>query len=211
MKSPLRSPRKRRGSIAPLLAFFSIALFSFVALAIDLGMITVARTQCQNAADAAALSGTRLLNNKPSTVDNDRTAGQNTATAEVVGNRYLNQNFAATDITFLQTGLFRYNTTQQRFYPDFTATPLPGESWTATKVTVQGNQDPYFAKLFGLTKLNTSATAVAVHRPRDIAFVLDFSGSMRFGSLFNWAYYYQVTGNATPDAVFTARHDRSRR
>jgi hypothetical protein len=67
-------------------------------------------------------------------------------------------------------------------------------------VTVQGSQDPYFARIFGLTKLNTAATAVAVHRPRDVAFVLDFSGSMRFGSVFNWAYYYQLSSNPNPDA-----------
>ncbi|MFO0936204.1 MAG: pilus assembly protein TadG-related protein [Gemmataceae bacterium] len=209
----MRLSRSRRGSIAPLLAFSSVALFSFVALAIDMGMITVARTQCQNAADSAALAGTRLLNNKPSTVDNNRPAGQLEATASAVANQYLNQYFTSANVTLLQTGLFRYNPTQQRFYAAFTQKDVnpaypnntdpvvkaTGESWTATKVTVQGNQSAYFSQLFGITSLNTNATAVAVHRPRDVAFVLDFSGSMRFASLFNWAYYYQVTGNPNPD------------
>jgi uncharacterized membrane protein len=40
----------------------------FVALAIDLGVIAVAKTQCQNSADAAAMAGARGL---------DGTAGQN--------------------------------------------------------------------------------------------------------------------------------------
>ena len=33
----------------------------FVALAIDLGLIAVAKTQCQNSADAAAMAGARSL------------------------------------------------------------------------------------------------------------------------------------------------------
>src|SRR5262249_42307891 len=34
---------------------------------------------------------------------------------------------------------------------------------------------------FGLTGFNTAAIATAVHRPMDVAIILDFSGSMRFG------------------------------
>ena len=49
--------RRRNGSMLPLLAVSIISLFAFVALAVDLGMLAVSRTQCQNAADAAALTG----------------------------------------------------------------------------------------------------------------------------------------------------------
>ena len=54
------SPR-RRGTILPFLAISLVALCGFVALAIDIGMIVAARTDCQNAADAAAFTGTRNL------------------------------------------------------------------------------------------------------------------------------------------------------
>jgi len=49
--------RSRRGSVLPTLGVCLIALFGFVALAVDLGMLAVSRTQCQNAADVAALVG----------------------------------------------------------------------------------------------------------------------------------------------------------
>ena len=47
----------RVGMVLPLLAVSMVALLSFVALAVDVGMLAVARTQCQNAADAAAMAG----------------------------------------------------------------------------------------------------------------------------------------------------------
>lgn len=194
----LRKNRNRRtGTIAPLLAFFSVALFSCVALAIDLGMIIVARTECQNAADAAALAGTRLLDNKPTSIDNSRAAAELEAKAQTAANQYLNQYFTAADVTELKVGLYRYDTSAQRFYSDFTSAKGAGESWTAMRVSVRGNQQAYFSKLFGLTSLNTGATAVAVHRPRDIAFVLDFTGSMRYGTYSNWGY-----GSLNADPIY---------
>ena len=47
----------RRGSILPLFALMLVGLVGFVALAIDVGMIAIADTQCQNAADNAAVAG----------------------------------------------------------------------------------------------------------------------------------------------------------
>jgi Flp pilus assembly protein TadG len=184
LRSPCRN--RRQGSIAPLLAFFSVALFSCIALAIDLGMIIVARTQCQNAADAAALAGTRMLDNKPTSVNNSRDSAEQEAKVQAASNQYLNQYFSKNDVVALDIGLYRYDQSAQRFYSDFVSPKLDGESWTAMRVSVRGNQQAYFSKLFGLTSLNTGATAVAVHRPRDIAFVLDFTGSMKFGTTGNW-------------------------
>ena len=60
----------RRGTILPLLAISLIALLGFVALAIDVGMMAIARTQCQNAADCAALTGARTLSGDQATNDN---------------------------------------------------------------------------------------------------------------------------------------------
>jgi Flp pilus assembly protein TadG len=65
----LRQPR--RGSILPLVAICLIALIGMLALAIDLGVLAVARTQCQNAADLGALAGVRTLNGA---ANNNKTA-----------------------------------------------------------------------------------------------------------------------------------------
>ena len=78
---------RRPGTFVPMLAICATALFSFVALATDLGMLAVARTECQNAADAAALAGARLLNNKPGVANNNRAAAEATARAVVTRQR----------------------------------------------------------------------------------------------------------------------------
>src|ERR1022692_4254939 len=52
----------RRGAIVPLVAISLVAVLGLVALAIDIGMVAVARTQAQNAADSAAMAGTRMFN-----------------------------------------------------------------------------------------------------------------------------------------------------
>ena len=56
-----RLPKRSRGAILPLTAIGIVALCGMVALSVDLGMYAVARAQCQDAADAAAVAGARYL------------------------------------------------------------------------------------------------------------------------------------------------------
>jgi hypothetical protein len=50
-----------RGAVAILVAFFSIVMFMFGALIVDLGVARVTRRDAQNAADASALAGANAL------------------------------------------------------------------------------------------------------------------------------------------------------
>src|SRR5262245_43435609 len=59
MRSSLH--RSRRGAVLPLVVICLVALIGMLALAIDIGMIAVARSQCQNAADASAMAGARTI------------------------------------------------------------------------------------------------------------------------------------------------------
>jgi len=52
----------RRGTVVPLLTLTIVALTAFLALAIDLGMLALAKTQAQQAADLAALTAARTVN-----------------------------------------------------------------------------------------------------------------------------------------------------
>src|SRR5947209_1950345 len=52
---------KRRGAVLPLVAVCMIALMGMLALAIDIGMVAIARSQAQNAADSAAMAGARTI------------------------------------------------------------------------------------------------------------------------------------------------------
>ena len=58
---PSRSSRERRGAIVVLLALLLIVLFAFTAFCVDIGWMTVTKSQLQNAADSAAAAGARQL------------------------------------------------------------------------------------------------------------------------------------------------------
>src|SRR5262249_47610285 len=50
---------------------------------------------------------------------------------------------------------------------------------TATDLT----RPTFFAKIFGVNQYATVATATAIHQPRDISLVLDYSASMQYASV----------------------------
>lgn len=182
---------RRKGTVLPMLAVCLIAIFGFVALAIDLGMLALSRTRCQNAADVAALTGCRQLNNKPGVTNSNLAQAVATARAAVTSNRHLNSNFTNAQIQQIQVGQFLYNTSAQTFsvgtwydVTNSTSVTPPGGSWTALRVTVSVSQPTYFMRVFGVNTMPTGAVAAAVYRPRDIAFAIDMTGSMMFGSVF---------------------------
>src|SRR5437773_9541416 len=71
------APRVRPGTIACLMAITCVVLISFLALAIDIGMLATARTQAQHAADLAALTAARTVNGNPTGSYNQSAATTN--------------------------------------------------------------------------------------------------------------------------------------
>ena len=193
MVRPSHPPGRRPGSMIPLLALTVVGLFAFCALAIDIGMIAVARTECQNAADSAALVSTRNLDNKPTSTNSNQANANTAANTTVNGNVIYNVNMTAANVTSIRYGVYDYDPVAQLFKVTYPAAPAPGRSWTATEVVVSSTQPQFFARVFGMNmmgvgagtvpNLQTSTRAVAVHRPRDVALILDLTGSMRFGSM----------------------------
>ncbi|MBY0458315.1 MAG: hypothetical protein K2V38_13320, partial [Gemmataceae bacterium] len=186
-------PGRRPGSILPMLGVCLIGLFGFVALAVDLGMLTVSRNQSQNAADVAALVGTRTLNNKDGVSFSNLPAAVSAVKTAATANPHLSANITAAQVTRIEAGQYAYDPGSQTFrvatWTDVTnggsQNPANG-SWTALRVTIGVTQPTYFMRLFGVTTMPSGATATAVYRPRDIAFVLDMTGSMAFSSTFNF-------------------------
>src|SRR5579871_4198542 len=166
----------RRGTIIPLLVISLIALLGLIALAIDIGLMAVARCQCQDAADAAAMGGARLLNGLDA--DNNRPAALAFAAAVAADNKLLSTPIATSQVV-AQAGVYRYNSGLQRFSADMSGSKGATEAWTAMQATITATQPTYFGRVFGINSLPVQATATAVHRPRDVAIVLDFSLSMR--------------------------------
>ncbi|MFO0804917.1 MAG: pilus assembly protein TadG-related protein [Gemmataceae bacterium] len=180
--------RSRPGSVLPTLGVCLIALFGFVALAVDLGMLAVSRTQCQNAADAAALVGARNLHNREGVADTNRADALAKARAAVKANPNLNKYLGDAEIASVVAGQYSYDSASQRFRVSYPAAIGASDSWSAVRVELAAAQPTYFMRVMGVSSMPTGAAATAVHRPRDIAFVLDFTGSMAFASESNWPY-----------------------
>lgn len=191
----MRAARRptRRGTVLPMIGVCLIAIFSFVALAVDLGMLAVARTQCQNAADVAALVACRTLDNKQPDnpgYDNNRPAALQAGKDAVGISPYMSSTMGAmmkSSWLNVRAGVYEYNTVTQTFEVSYPTAPPAGRSWTAVEVTANMEQPTYFARIWGVTSMPSGARAVAVYRPRDIAFALDMTGSMAFASTFNYS------------------------
>jgi Flp pilus assembly protein TadG len=195
-----RTRLHRRGAIVPLMAICLTGLMAFVALALDLGILMVARNQCQNAADSAAMAGARTLTGD-TTTNNNYSAAQPAANAAAYNNSILNQPIVASQVT-TTVGDYYYDTASASFKINPTALGKVGDNWTLVQATVTSQQPTYFAKVFGMTTLNATATGSAAHRPRDTSIVVDFSGSMRFESLLASPYFGARTVSMNPNTVY---------
>jgi Flp pilus assembly protein TadG len=165
----LRLHRRRRGAMAVLAAVFLVVMMGMIAFAVDLGYLGVVRAQLQAAADSAALAAAGSSN---------LTQSQMVAVAQ----QFANANKAAGRAIQLSAGDVQYGT-----WDTGTRTFTPcgsGQVGTAVKVTVRtdansGGATPlFFARALGLASVSQQASAVATFNPRDIAFVVDLSGSM---------------------------------
>jgi Flp pilus assembly protein TadG len=79
-----RPQASRRGAVVPLAALLIVFITGVLAFSVDCGIITLARTQLQAAADGAALAGADALSSDPTTAI---TAAQSIAQANYAGGR----------------------------------------------------------------------------------------------------------------------------
>lgn len=195
--------RRREGAVLPLVTVCLVGLLAFVALAIDIGMMALARTQAQSAADIGALSGARTLNGSSG---NNKTNAEAQAQAAIVQNYILGTKLTSANVFTVNSGVYRYNTTANRFLADFDTPPDSTEAYGAIRVEVRTEQPTFFGKLLGINAMALNAKSTAVHRPRDIAVVLDFSGSMMFSSETSYPRIGTATGTISgslnPDSRF---------
>jgi len=183
-----------------LVVLATVALFTFVALAIDLGMLAVARTQLQDAADVAAMAGARTLNGDTSADNNYANAAPNARIA-ATNSSVLSKPITSGQVN-VQVGRYVYVPGNQRFEG---VVPGPSnENWSLVNAEVTSNMTSQmaFAKIFSAGPTTMRAKATAVHRPRDVAVVLDYSGSMRYGSTMGLPFASgSRTSSNNPDTV----------
>lgn len=193
----------RRGAIVPLTALVLTGLLAFVALALDLGILMIARNQCQNAADAAAMAGARTLNGDTSTdPPNNKANAEPNAAAAAGANTILNTAIDTSKQLTVTVGDYYYDSTDAVFKINPSALGAEGNNWTLVQATVTADQPSYFARVFGMTTLSAAAKSTAAHRPRDAVVVVDFSGSMRFESMLASPYSGARTKSMNPDTVY---------
>lgn len=192
-----KRPACRTGAVAVLVAFLLVVILGMVAFAVDIGYITLVRNRLQVAADAAAMAGAAKIGNQTDAI----AAAKAAAHANIAGGPGDLVTLNDSDITF---GYWNMNSSS------FT----PGGSPTngCQVVAKRPNLPLFFAPVLGVKTVNVQAgtSTIAVATPRDIAFVIDLSGSMNNDSeiwatsAINGAFAgYPTIGSDTMQSVFT--------
>ena len=139
---PTRSGRdriaSRRGTVLPLVVLTITLQVAFLALAIDLGMLAIAKTQVQQAADLVALTASRSLNGSAAANYNQSVATTNAQTI-VARNYVLGKNLQPSQLQ-MSYGSYDYDQTAQSFAANFPA--LSNSPTSAVSVTITWSGDP---------------------------------------------------------------------
>ncbi len=144
LKSLQRRWEDQRGAAMVLVAGSMIALISAVALAVDVGMLNVARTEAQQVADGAALAGAGALILSPDNVD--------FATAEAI--KFSSKN----DIQGARAVVRPEDITVD--------TDLDQVTVRVLRTQERGNPvGTFFARIFGVNTVNITASATAEASP----------------------------------------------
>jgi len=92
-----KNRKPQRGYVLVTVAGLLVVLLGFTALAVDVGIMFSARTQLQEAADAAALSGAFTFINSPNAVQPDTAIL--TARRTAMANKMMGDSIASGDVT----------------------------------------------------------------------------------------------------------------
>ncbi len=183
--------KKRKGSVIVLAAAMMVMILAFAAFTTDIGYISLAKHQLQNAVDAAALAGALELNPRTDQ-DNVEAAAKGAAveiaamhwsgnhepvivepeTDVILGRRTWNP--AAGEYTY-ETGpdAKPYNFVKVSAIRDQIEKMVDGQA-----TEIDRRLPLFFAPVIGHEKSALEVSAIATFQPRDIMLVLDYSASM---------------------------------
>ncbi|MFN0136238.1 MAG: VWA domain-containing protein [Phycisphaerae bacterium] len=178
--------KRRRAAVTVFMAISLTVLIGFAALAVDIGSLYAAQAELQRAADAAALAAAEEL-----MIGNDQEAEQ---VAFSVADDYARRNLVmmhengVNSDSDVELGKAVLNGNGRYEFQSTTA------NYDSVRVTLRrdsssagGPVNLSFAKLLGHESRALRARAAAVLVPRDIAVVIDLSGSMTWDSTsINW-------------------------
>jgi hypothetical protein len=166
----------RRGVTLVLAALLMITMLGFVAFAVDLGHECLSKTQLQTAADSAAMAAAADFN--MGMAHATKTA-QDYAAYHKVSGRQLTANS-------VQVEFGTWDAANRTFAANGVLSNAVRVT-TARDSTHDGEIPMFFAPVFHKNSYSSSASAIAMTNPRDIAFVVDLSGSMNNDTEPCWA------------------------
>lgn len=178
----LRPTAQRAMTAVYVLLCMTLAL-GFAALAVDVGMLYSAKAELQRSADSAAMATALALATDGS--DSVLQHARSNAQAFVSRNEVLNSGVTLNPGTDVELGRATFNAGTGIW----SFTPTAGGSYSAVRVTVRRTHDSpsgaiplNFGGIFGKSSQDVQAKAAAMLIPRDIAVVVDLSGSMNWDS-----------------------------
>ena len=171
-----RERKAPRGVIIVLSAVMLVVVCAMLALAVDVGYIMLTRGQLQNTADSAALAAAAYIPTDAAvaSAQAQQFAAYHSVAGKAVGPESVAVEFGSWDAA------------TRTFIPSV----FPGNAIrvTAERSVNHGGQIPlFFAPVLGIRDFACRASAVAMTNPRDIAFVVDLSGSMNNDTEPCWA------------------------
>lgn len=169
---PATSPsHNRRGVVLVFSAVLLVVICAMAAMGIDVGYMMVVKTQLQVAADAGALAAGNSLHLSREEVV---AVAKQYATEHNAGGRAIQQGETVVEIGVWDADASR-----------FSATAGIGN---AVRVTAtRGGEALFFARVLGADAFSAEASAIAMANPKDIALVIDLSGSMNDDTEPAWA------------------------
>src|SRR5207248_1543129 len=129
----------------------------------------VARAQTQNAADAAAMAGARALNGDSS--GGYGVVGATPQALDAATSSTVQSNPIPASKVQVQVGSYTYDYAQAKFVTNIPA--AASDTPNLVRATINSTGQNVFGRLLGAGTFNISTTATAVHRPRDVAIILD--------------------------------------
>ncbi len=174
----------RRGAMLVMIAVVFVILFISAAFAIDIARMHVTRSELRTATDAAAKAAVEALGREQS-IAAGTAAAVEIARRNVVAGKGLG--LRESDIEF--GGSVAQPDGSFTFDPDSSFVNAARVIGSRTSGSLDGSVNLFFAPIFGVENFQPSQVATATRTDRDIALVLDVSGSMskkgRFAALRN--------------------------
>ena len=174
LKQSTQESANRDGAMLPMLAFTIIILFVAVALGVDIARMHLTRAELRTATDASARAGVEALG---------RTEDRQLSIDAAINIASLNK-VAGKSLTIDEDDI-EVGTATQNANGSFTFSD-GGAMLTSVRVNASRDENSadgpvglMFAPIFGVTEFKPTQTSAATRSERDIALVLDVSGSMQ--------------------------------